>query len=192
MNASAPIGPLLAFVFPGPIEVIAFRQLHLLIHFLDRLPHRAAEIASADAVFDRDIARVALAVNRRRAIIEANLANLSQRNPLARGSHQTNVRDVINGAAERLLIAQCQVVTLFADQHLADGLAADRGLDRILNIGDVDAVAIGGRAIDHQVHIRLAAHLECAQIGDAGNLRHHILNFVGLRFECLQIGAEES
>ncbi len=86
-----------------------------------------------------------------------------------------------------VLIAHRQVVALFADQNLADGLAADRGFDRILHIADIDSEAIGGGAIDDQIHIGLAAHLECAEIGDAGNLAHHVLHLVGFLLERLQV-----
>ena len=78
------------------------------------------------------------------------------------------------------LIAHDQVVALLADQNLADGLAADGGFDRVLNVADVDAEAIGGGAIDDQVHVRLAADPEDAEVGDAGNLAHDALNLVGL------------
>ena len=89
--------------------------------------------------------------------------------------------------AELRLVADGQVVALLADQNLADGFAADGGLDRVLNIADVDAEAVGGGAVDVQVHIGLAAHLKCAEIGDAGNLAHHALHLVGFGFERLQV-----
>ena len=45
--------------------------------------------------------------------------------------------------AELLLVTRHQIEALFADQNLADRISADRGLDCILHIGYVDAVAIG-------------------------------------------------
>ena len=51
-----------------------------------------------------------------------------------RGSHQPNVGDIVDGAAERCLVTcKVRVVALFADQNLADGFAADRRLDRVLH-----------------------------------------------------------
>ena len=43
------------------------------------------------------------------------------------------------------LVAHHQVVALLALQHLADGLAAHGGLDGVLHVGHVDAVARGLR-----------------------------------------------
>ncbi len=119
------------------------------------------------------------------------VAELAERHALAGGREDADVRDVFHRLAERLLVADGQVVALFADQDLADGLAADRGFDGILHVADVDAEAIGGGAIDDQIHVRLAAHLEGAEIGDAGNLAHHVLHLVGFRFERLQVAAEQ-
>ncbi len=96
------------------------------------------------------------------------------------GASNADIADVFDGAAELRLVADGQVEALFADQDLADGFAADGGFDRVLDIGDVDAEAIGGGAIDVHVHVGLAADLEGAEIGDAGNLAHHALHLVGL------------
>src|ERR1039458_9998008 len=41
------------------------------------------------------------------------------------------------------------------------------------------------------IDIRLAANLESAEIGDAGNLAHDVLHLVGLLFEDLEIAAKE-
>ena len=88
------------------------------------------------------------------------------------------------------LIAHRHVEALFADQNLADGLATDRSFDGVLNVGDIDAEAIGGGAVDVQVHVGLATNLECSEIGDAGNLAHHALHLVGFLLERLQVAAE--
>ena len=114
------------------------------------------------------------------------VAELAERDALARGREDADVGDVIDRFAEWRLIADGQIVALFADQDLADGLAADRSFDRILDVADVDAEAVGGGAVDDQVHVRLAAHLERAEIGDAGNLAHDVLHLVGFCFERFQ------
>ena len=80
------------------------------------------------------------------------------------------------------MIADGQVVTLFADQNLAYGLSADRGLHRILHVTNVDSKPVGGGAVHDQIHIRLAAYLKRAQIGHAGNPAHHGLDLVSLSF----------
>ena len=108
------------------------------------------------------------------------VAELAERHALAGRREDADVGDVFDRPAEGLLIADGQVIALFADQNLADGFAADGGFHGILHIADVDAEAIGGGAIDDQIHVRLAAHLKCAEIGDAGNLAHDVLNLVRL------------
>ena len=80
---------------------------------------------------------------------------------------------------------------MLADQNLADRFAADGGFDRVLHIADVDSEAVGGRAIDDQIYVGLSAHLKRAQIGDAWNFSHHILNLIGFGFQGLQVGAKE-
>ncbi len=89
------------------------------------------------------------------------------------------------------LVADGQVEALLADQNLADGFSADCGFDRVLNIADIDAEAVGGGAVDIQVDVGLAADLKRAQIGHAGNLAHHALHLVGFCFESFQIAAEQ-
>ena len=90
--------------------------------------------------------------------------------------------------AERLLVTHGQVVALLADQNLADRFAAHRSFDRILDIADVDSVAVGGRAIHDQIHVGLAAHLKCAEIGYAWNFSHDVLISSAFGFENLQVG----
>ena len=107
------------------------------------------------------------------------LQSWAERDALAGWREQANVGDVFDRAAELRLVAHGHVEALLADQNLADGFAADGGFDGVLNVADVDAEAVGGGAIDIQVDVGLAAHLECAQIGDAGNLAHDALNLVG-------------
>ena len=90
------------------------------------------------------------------------------------------------------MVADGQVVALLADQDLADRLSADCGLDRILHVADVDSEPVGGGAVHDQIHVRLAAHLKRAQIGDAGNPAHDGLNLVGLLLQNLQVGARKA
>ena len=61
-------------------------------------------------------------------------------------------------------IADDDVVARFALQHLGDGVAADGGLDGVLNVGDVDAVAGGGFAVDGVVEVGLADDAEEAEV----------------------------
>src|SRR6266481_5752085 len=69
---------LLALVFAGPVNVIADGELNLLVHLLDGLFDRAAEVAATDAVLDRDITRIFFAVDFRGAVLSLDLRKLSQ------------------------------------------------------------------------------------------------------------------
>ena len=149
------------------------------------------EVASAHAVLDGDVARIPLAIDVGSAIFQFDLAELAERHALTGGRQDPDIGDVFHRFAERRLITDGQIVTLFADQNLADGFAADRGLHCILHVADVDSEAVGGGAVHDEIHIRLAAYLKCAQIGHARNLAHHVLNLVGFGFEDLQIGPEK-
>ena len=72
------------------------------------------------------------------------------------------------GTAE---VADHQIVALLALQHLADGFAAHGGFDGVLHVGDIQAVARGGIAIDGEFKVRLADDAEQAEVGNAGHLR---------------------
>ena len=60
------------------------------------------------------------------------------------------------GIAVGRLIANHHVVSLLADQHLADRVAAHGGLDGVLDVRHVDSEAGRLAAVDGQVEIRLA------------------------------------
>ena len=112
-----------------------------------------------------------------------------RRHAFARRRQQTNILNLFDGAAILRLIAHHQVVAFLAFQHLRDGLAAHRGFDRVLNIGHVDAEAIGLGAVHHQVQVGLADHAEQTQSFDAADLAHHADDFVALLFQQRQIGS---
>ena len=92
---------------------------------------------------------------------------MRQRDALAGGRKQADVLDGLAGVAVLLLIAQGDVEARLALLHLGDGVGADGGLDGVLNVGDVDAPAGGGVAIDGVVEVGLADDAEDAQILNA-------------------------
>ena len=154
-------------------------SLTLLVDLGDGLFHRAAEIAPANAVFDGDIALVLFAVNLLGAIFYLYLGQLRERDSFAGGRKQTNVFDGFLGVAIGLLVADHQVIARFPLQYLADGAAADRGLDGVLYIADIDTVTSRRRAVDHVIEIGLADHAEDSQVLDTLNLTHDANNLVG-------------
>ncbi len=80
---------------------------------------------------------------------------------------------------------------MFPNQNLADGFASDRGFDRILDVTDIDAEAVCGGAIHYQIDVGLATHLKGAEVGDSGDLAHHVLHLFSFLLQGLEIAAEE-
>ena len=158
------LGALLALVFAFPVDVVAARQLAPARPPSACFFDRAAQVAAAHAVLDGDVALVAFAVDFRSAVALVDLAELRQRNAFAGGRQQANVFDGFLGVAVLRQIAHHQVVARLALQHLREGVAAHRGLNGVLHVGDVDLVARRLLAVHGDVQIRLAEHAEDAQI----------------------------
>ena len=95
------------------------------------------------------------------------VVSCAKRDALAGGREQADILDGLARVAILLLIAQRHVVARFALLHLGEGVRAHGGLNRVLNIGDVDAPARRGLAIDCEVQIGLADDAEDAQVGNA-------------------------
>ncbi len=130
-----------------------------------------------------------LEVDVRRAVLEFHLRHLTERYPLPARRHDANAGNVLDRTTEWLLIAHGQIVALIADQDLTHRLSADRGFDGILHVADVEPESVSGAAVHDQIHIRLPAHLENTEVGDAGNLRHDVAHLIRLFLEHLQIPA---
>jgi len=89
-------------------------------------------------------------------IANLDFCQLSQRDALTRRREQSNILDSLLGVTVRFLIAHDYVVDCLTLQDLADRITADRGLNCILDIGNVDAVARGSLAVNGEIDIRLA------------------------------------
>ena len=114
------------------------------------------------------------------AVVGGDCGELGQGDALAGGSKQADVLDGLARVAILLLIAKSDVKAGFALLHLGDGIGADGGLDRVLNVGDVDAPAGSGIAIDCEVEIGLADDAEDAEVLNALDGLHLRLNLFGL------------
>src|SRR5260370_1112328 len=88
---TAPSRAQLTRIFDFPIDVVATRQLNPCVYFLDCFFDRAAEVAPAHAVLDRDIPLVSFTVDFRTAVLFCNFAELCEGNAFARRSQQSNV-----------------------------------------------------------------------------------------------------
>ncbi len=186
-NRQPPLRSLLALILAGPIDVIADRQFHLLLHQPHGLFDRAAQVAPADAVFDCHVARILFAADLRSSIRHIDIRQLRQRHALSAWRHQPNILDRFFRIAIRRFVSRHQVIPLLALQHLAHRFAADRRLHRVLHIRNVDPVPRRLRAVHRNIQIRLPQHAKQSQILDAGDFAHHIHNLVALFFQRFQI-----
>ena len=103
------------------------------------------------------------------------------------GRDQANVGDGLGVRPERGAVARRDVVARVALEHLRDGVAADRAFDRVLDVGDVDAEACRGFAVDGEVQVGLTEDAEQAEIGDALDVRHNPNDLVALGLKRLEI-----
>ena len=84
---------LLALVLAGPVEVVADRELDLLVDLVDGLADGAAEVAVAHAVLDGDVAAAAFAVDLFGAVFDLDVGELGERDALAGGGEEADVGD---------------------------------------------------------------------------------------------------
>ena len=143
-DGHALVGALLAGVFAGPFQVIAGWQLHIARPPCRWLLRRWNPGRARDGVLDGDVALAAFAIDLFGAIVGRDIGQLRQRDALARGRKQADVFDGFARIAIRLLVAKSHVVARLALLHLRQCVCADGGLNRILNVGDVDAPARRG------------------------------------------------
>src|SRR5580692_804879 len=157
-NQQASVGPLLAGVFPLPIDAVSERQLHLLVNLFHCLLYRAAEISPTDAVLNGDIATIAFAIDLRTAILFFDLAKLGQRYALACGGEQANVLDRLLGGPILREVAENEVIASFALQDLGERIAPNRSLYRVLNVRDIDLITCCSFSVDCDIQVGLAKH----------------------------------
>src|SRR5262249_51339267 len=148
---------------------------------------RAPQIAAADAVLDRNVARVPLAIDLVGAVGNGDSAQLRQRHALAGRCGEPDAFNRIGRVAILGQVAHHQVVASFAVEHLAEHRAADGGLHGVLDVADVDLVARGLPTVDHQVEIRLADDAQQAEVLDAFDLAHRGDDRVAHAFESVKV-----
>ena len=129
-DEQARLGALFTFVFAFPIDVVAARQLNLRVYLANGFLDRAAQVAAAHAVLDRNVALVSFAVDFGTAVAFFDLAELRERNAFAGWGQQANVLDGFLRCAVLREVAQHQVVSRLALQYLGESIASDGGLDR--------------------------------------------------------------
>ena len=99
-NRQPCVGALLAFILAGPIERIALREIDLGGDVVDGLLDCASQVPAADAVFDRDIPGVVLAVDHGSALLDPDITQFRESDPLTAWSEKLDSRDLFLGTAE--------------------------------------------------------------------------------------------
>src|SRR5580704_6567013 len=111
----------------------------------------AAQIASAHAVFYGHVTRICLAIDLRRTIAGFDPGKLREGNTFPRWREQPDIFNCFFRIAIRSLVARHKVVSLLPLQHLADRFSSNGGLNRVLNVRDIDTVTRGLLAIDAEI-----------------------------------------
>src|SRR5262249_5337313 len=153
--------------------------------------NRALQVSPADAEFNRDVTHIVFAVDERRASLLGDFRKLLERDALAIGRIDLDVADRFKALAVLRQEAHDYIKTLFAVEQLGHGLAADRRLRRRVYVVPRYAVARRFLSVDADQQVGLAEFPEDAEVGHAGDRRHHVLDLVGRRFQLSKIVAEE-
>src|SRR5262245_17420393 len=126
-------------------------RLHSLHRFRDETPH----VAVAHAPFDGDATLIAVTIDLGQPLRLNELCELDHRDALSAGSAD---REPAKVGHEVALRAQPygQAEPTFAFEHLRHHAALGGGLDRILDVLDVDAVTRGRGAVHDDLELGLS------------------------------------
>src|SRR5262249_11619232 len=159
-------------------DAVAGGELDLVIDFSDRLFDRTPQIASPDAVFDRDVAGVTFPIDSIGAVTGLDRGQLREGDSLARRCDQAQPFDRLLGVSIRLQVANHKVIPALALKHLRDRVAADGCLNGVLHVCDIELIASGLVAIHRDVQVWLADDPEEAKVFDAANAAHDPENLI--------------
>jgi len=112
---------------------------------------------------------------------------LRHRHPFPSRRDQTNLLDGFLRVSVGLEIPQDEIVPAFTLKHLADRVAADGRLNRILDIRDVELITSGSCPIHGDIQVGLADDAKQSEVLDTSDAVHDAQNLVALRLQCFQI-----
>ena len=162
-------GALLILELAAPGDEIAGRQFHRRVDFLLRLGDEAADVAVGHVALDDDAPLCHFAADLRRAFGDVDLGELAERNERAARRRNENFLDRLDIVARCFGKTHGEAENFQAFINLARFLAADGGLDHVLNVGDVDAVARDLVAVDFDLQIGQAADFLDVDVGRAAH-----------------------
>ncbi len=147
----------------------------------------AAEIAAPGAELDGYVALLSLAIDERRAGLQADPGHGAQRDlgdaagAIGRRRRDRQVADGLHAAAARRVQPdhdrEVPVTAFFVER--AGLLTADGGVHRRVNVVRLQAESRGRRPVNLDAHRRLAERAQHLQVGDARNLGHRRLHAIG-------------
>ncbi len=170
-----------------PFGPKSFRQLDLLGDTLLRIRHGAFQIAAAHAEFDRNVPLVVLPVDDEGTGLFRNRRQLFDGNPRAVRRADQNAPDAVDVPPVFRQKPHDQIEPLLPFVHLRDGLPADRRLDDVVHVADLQPVPRALFAIDLDDQIRLPHEMKRPEVPDPRHILHHLFDLGRLHFQLLQI-----
>ena len=113
-------------------------------------------------------------------MVVVDLDDFAERHLCAVAAGDQHFAELLRVLAEVARIADAHREALAAFDGGGEVLAADRGFDRVFYVGDVQAVAICGGAVDGHFEIGRAGGALGVEIGRAGNLSYDLLDLLRL------------
>ena len=182
---------LLALVLAGPLDTITGRQLDLLTNLLHSVPNRAAQVPASHVEGHGVVSGVPFAVDVVGAVFHLHRGQLGQGDPFTGRREKTDIGDGLFGVAIRRLVSHDNVVSLLAEEHLTDRVAAHGGLNGVLDVGHVNSKTGRLPAVDSEVEIRLAESVKEFEVLQARHGRHGGDDFLALLVKSLEVLPEK-
>ena len=132
-----------------------------------RILHGTGKVPPLDRELDADEAAVVLAIDEGGAIADRDIGQLLQRDLLTAGGRHQNIADCYRIVAILALEPNDEIEFLVLLNDLRGDVAADRGLDEVVYIVDVEPEAGDLRSVDLDREARLAEFLNQRDVADA-------------------------
>ena len=123
-------------------------------------------------------------------MVTLDVGQLLQRNLLAGGGCDRDVADLFRIVAILLLQPHHQVELLFLLHHLGGDIAADRGLDQLVHVIDIQAIAGDAIPLDRDREAGLTQFLHQGHIADAAHIFQHPLDVFALLLKDIEVRPE--
>ena len=153
------VGALLQFELPAPGEDVLRRDVDPLLDLTTGVSHETADIASSHVALDRDESLVLLAIDEAGSLEFLDPGEHTERYAPSAGKSDKQILDLFGVIAEFREEPQEDIEPALFLIHLADGDAADRRLDRLLDITDVEPVPGGDIPVDDDLDVILSGEL---------------------------------